>query len=1281
MATESGSAIFRAIADFTALRREAKRAADGLKDTRSAARDTNREIGDLEQNSNRTADSLDNVGKSARKSNTDLKGLLSSVRDWAKTKAKAVLDVDARKAKLEIQQLKSDLAGFRVTTLQIDAKTAEAKRDLDIVKAELAELRAQPKSADVDLHIDGALAKIKILEARLASLRDERVKVDADTAGARAKLATIERQADQVGRKRPTIKVDVDSSKARTLGTVLAAIGAGAALLGPVVGALAAIAAGLFAVGSAAAPAVAGLAGLIAIAGAAAQAVGVLAIALSGVGGAFKALQTRQNAAGSSATSSAKTQEAAATRIRSAQESVDRAVEQRTRTFIQSDQQVKAAEAAVASAVESAARRVAAAERQYTDAVKEATRAQDDLNAAREEAVTRLRDLDDQVRSGSLDEEAAAIRVERARNELQAAQQAGASGLDLAEADLAYRQAQENLLELQHHNEDLAKKQQYAAQTGVEGDQQVIDAHDRLDAATQAVSDSEDELTQARKDAAKEVSDAQLALSQTIQQTSWANADAERAVTDAVRALGEAQRAAGDDAATAGGKAADAFDQASPAAQRFAQFLFNEVLPALHRIRDEVQERALPKLETAIRTLLPLTDLFADKLGNTADILGDAAIKGANMVSSGPWTRDFGTILDSNNRIIGTLADTTLTAMDALRILWVTAGPLAERLALLIQHGIELTRNWLEAKRSTGELADFMDHAGNVIVQLTHIIGNLLVGIVNAGKAAAPAGQQLLDSFEKATQRFREFTGSAEGQNKMRDYFLGIVPVVQEFGSLIVDLITFIGRLGNNSDLAPLIAKIRTEFLPALEGLVHTMGEGVLPRFVDFGTKIADVITKLGGGWLEGFLVTLNAVLDVLNAILSIPGFGEFIGYLLAIAGAGKALGITAGAIKGVAEGLKILGPALDIVTWAVKGLGAALLANPILAIIAAIALAALLIYENWDTIKAWWTDTLWPAIKGAAEAVWNFLTDLFSAPEQPEAVRQFGEKVKTHFNEFTTYCQDKLGQFWDWANGKVADADRSINDTIAGMAQGIREKWDAGWDAAKNTLSGAWDFINGTSDDRSRILRGILQTIGDKLGIDLAGAWDAAGRKVADVWGAITRTIDNAIAWIERQIARIEAAWDRLKADVSSGLSTAASYIPGFATGGMVGGTGNGDNQIIRATAGEWIVPKDITARWLPFLKAITYGSLRATAQTIDPATTRIIEQRLAGVPDFSALAGLREVVPTIQGANTSTNNNTTTATKAMQITTNIYNPVAEPGSDSVANRMRTLSQLGAFS
>jgi hypothetical protein len=1282
VADETGRAVFRAIADWAQLRREARRASRDLKDTRRSAQDLDDSLGDLDKSGDTAAKSFRKVGDSAKDSDKQVKGLLGSIQQWSRVKANATLGLDARKAKADIEQIKRDLAGLRVTKLQIDAEAARAKQELNEVQAELARLRTQPTSAKVDADIAAALARIDQLKAHIASLRDARLRVDADTAKARAQLAGLSRDADALGRKRITLRADVDSSKLRLLAVAIGAVMAAAALIGPVIGAIAGLAGGLFAVAAAAAPAVAGLLAAAVAAGALAQAAGVAAIALSGVGKAVKALQARQDAAGTSATSSAKQQQAAADRIAAAQRNVTRAIEQRNRTAIQGRQAVEAAERAVASAVESSSRRIAAAERAHADAVRDVERARADLNRELALAQERMEDLALAAEGGALDEEAATIRLQRAEQDLARVRRLGGSGLDLQEAELGVRQAEHNLKRIQESNADLAQEVKQAATAGVEGDEQVIAARERVAEATLAVQDREAELHQARVDSRAEIDDAERQLSQTIQQAAWANADAQTAVTDATRELAQAYRDAGAAADAGGaGKAADDFDKASPAAKRFAQFINDEVLPALRRIRDEVQARALPKFETAIRTLLPLTDLFASKLGDTGDVIGDLAIKGAQMMASGPWTADFGTIMDSNNRIIGTLGNAALVAMDGLRHLWVTAGPLTERLANLVLRGMETARAFLEAKRNTGELGAFMTRAGDVIEQLLRIIGDFLVALWNIGKAAAPAGQILLDSLEAVTQKFRDFTGSVEGQNKMKEWFLAVVPTVQELGRLFIDLLKVFGRLAADPDTARFIEQLRTQLLPALDRMITALGEDVVPLLISFMSHLADIITQLGGGALVGFLGTLSGIAAALALILSIPGLGEFVGFILMIAGAGAAIGVVAWALGGVITGVRLLVGGLQLLIGVLRLLGVAAMTNPILAIVGAIAIAALLIIYNWDTVKQWLTG-FWDWIKGAAQGVWDFLTGLFSSPAPGERWGAFIDGLKGRLGEWVDWSKQKAGEFWDWLGRKTHEAGTSIATRTSQLRDELKASFQDAWDTARRIVAGAWDFITGTTADRAGIMRGILKSVGDAVGIDLVGAWDRGAGAIGRFIDSIQRKVESLVAMIERNIARAEAALSRLGQSVQSGLDRAArAVIPGYATGGLVGGRASeGDNQVIRATAGEWVVPRDVTRRFLPFLKAITFGGMRAATQIVQPQQARLIQDRLAGVPDLSELAGLQELMTSTRGASSTTIDNSDNS-RGVNVVTNIYNPIAEPASDSVADRMRTLSLMGAFS
>lgn len=789
----------------------------------------------------------------------------------------------------------------------------------------------------------------------------------------------------------------------------------------------------------------------------------------------------------------------------------------------------------------------------------------------------------------------------------------------------------------------------------------------------------------------------------------------------------------------------DEFDKANPSVQRFATFLDGQVLPALHRVRDAIQERALPKFETAIRALLPLAPMLSDKLRTTADTIGNLAIQGARMVSSGPWTRDFATILDSNNRMIAVGGNAALTYADALRHLWVTALPLAERLTSLTLKGAENARAFLDAKRSSGELTAFFQKSGDVIEQLMRILGNLFVSIFNIGKAAAPAGKILLDTFEAATRKFREFTGSVEGQNKMRQFFLDMVPVVVELSRLVVDLAKAFVRIAQDDSLGPLITQIRTQLLPAIERFIAVMSDSIGPLLVSFLTNITNIMTQLGGGALTGFLFTLNAIAAALAWILSIPGLGEFVGFILMLGGAGYALGLVGGAITGIAGALTKLGPALQLVMGLLRALAAAALAHPIIAAVTAIALIALLIITNWDTVKQWLA-AFWSWLTSAAQVAWDFLAMLFSnftligliishwdqikaaTSAAWEAIKltvatawaliqagvsAAGSAIQGAVSSAWNAVQSATSTAWSAVQSAISSAWSAIQGAVSSAASAVQGAISSGWSAVNSATSSAWGTIRSTVASGASTVQSAVSTAWNAVQSATSSSWSAIqnavanganavrnavssipgvlsgignafwslGSTISGAWNSINSVVHSAANYIIGVVNSILNAIARAKSAAASVGNAVRSVVPGYASGGMVGGSpAAGDTQIIRATAGEWVVPADVTKRFLPFLKAITFGSARSAAQMIDPVQTRLLQDRLAGLPQLSQLGGLREMLAGARAGGGQTVTNTDSSSRTVNVVNNIYNPISEPASSSVADRLRTLSLMGAF-
>jgi len=328
------------------------------------------------------------------------------------------------------------------------------------------------------------------------------------------------------------------------------------------------------------------------------------------------------------------------------------------------------------------------------------------------------------------------------------------------------------------------------------------------------------------------VADAQRGVTDALREQREQAQDSARSIADAQRTLAEAMRSADEAIGGAAGgvdAVAAAMDGLSPAGQRFARFLDSKVLPAIKRVKFAAQEAFLPPLEAALDRLLVLEPNLTRAVTNMGEAFGDLAIKGARLVTSGPFRRDFDKIMDSNVRAFRNASPGILSLVDALKTLAVTGGPVLERIGTAFSRIAGRFADFLDRQRKIGEadprkgLAGFFTRAYDAAKQLIGIVGNVIAIIYNIGKAAAGSGRGLLTSFQEATAKLREFTGSAEGQNKIRDYFERVAEVTRTVFTLLTNLTGAFGRLvGALLPFASAVAEVLANN-PALAKLAATI--------------------------------------------------------------------------------------------------------------------------------------------------------------------------------------------------------------------------------------------------------------------------------------------------------------------------------------------------------------------------------------------------------------------------------------------------------------------------
>jgi TP901 family phage tail tape measure protein len=193
-----------------------------------------------------------------------------------------------------------------------------------------------------------------------------------------------------------------------------------------------------------------------------------------------------------------------------------------------------------------------------------------------------------------------------------------------------------------------------------------------------------------------------------------------------------------------------------------------------------------------------------------------------------------------------------------------------------------------------------------------------------------------------------------------------------------------------NAEFANRMATTKTKLAQAkiqFNDIAITIGSQLLPILNPLLVKVSAIIGKVAA-WVEknpkltkqivyataifaGFMLTISAISGVVSAISTAVSMGA------------TAFGVLSKAIR-------FLGTAFSFVARL-------FMANPILLVIAAIALAAYLIYRNWDKIKVFFIN-LWAKVKEIFLATWEWVKNLFLKYHPLGILINHWEQVKAFF-------------------------------------------------------------------------------------------------------------------------------------------------------------------------------------------------------------------------------------------------------------------------------------------
>ncbi|MGW3542042.1 hypothetical protein ACWDNI_16065 [Nocardia niigatensis] len=499
----------------------------------------------------------------------------------------------------------------------------------------------------------------------------------------------------------------------------------------------------------------------------------------------------------------------------------------------------------------------AVSEAQYSveQADRAATTAQKELNESYKDAGRELRDLNDQLEDQKLSTEDAALGVEEAAKRLAQVQHDPSADADTRKrADLSYRQAVQRLKEQQEKTSDLSRDTAEANAKGIEGSDKVTAAKQKVTEATHAQAKAQEDLAKAIRDQAKG-SSADSALAKAMEKLS---PNARELVND-VHAIGPAwhdAQQAGQDALTNGLGAS-------------ITTLAKQQLPGL--------KDGMVGINTAINSGLRATLAELSSETNKADF----------KTSLGNVSAGFQNAAKGAAPLTDALTKLVTVGTDFLPKMGTEFASFATNFNNKIQIGAAngSLKNWIQegidaAKTFLGILKDG---------------GSIVASVFRAADADGVS-----KSLKSAADNFAGFLKSAQGQDKLREFFTQAREDLDKIKPVLADLPSILsgvyGGFQTWSGIALPFLKAAGDLLSAHPGLVRDITVAYLafktvgPIFDGVRASMALARDTLGG-FRQGMGTTGDASGGLSR---SLGGVSGFLGgpWGLAIAGGVTALGL-----------------------------------------------------------------------------------------------------------------------------------------------------------------------------------------------------------------------------------------------------------------------------------------------------------------------------------------------------------------------------------------------------
>lgn len=530
------------------------------------------------------------------------------------------------------------------------------------------------------------------------------------------------------------------------------------------------------------------------------------------------------------------------------------------------------------------------------------------------------------------------------------------------------------------------------------------------------------------------------------------------------------------------------------------EFDMGEIVPPI--------EDADNKFQGLIDTINHLKQLFADgfKIGfgdigvidsvkksileiknSLSDIFSSPDVRGAAIGFADSLALNLGKVVGSVSSIGVSIADNLLGGLN-----------------LYLQKDGEKIKDYIVSMLNIGsrkaEIYGNCAEAGSIIASslqsegakkiTSAIIGVFAESFMGVTKLSAQFGTDILDVITSP------FVDNADYiKTTLEDTFSAVEPVFSSVADLVSEAFEKIGVFYDEhvspmlasfkdgfTDIAELLLDVyNTYFLPVLQNLSSRFVEfkdqylsPLVDKFLDFGGKVADCITRLWTGVVQPFIewFIINVAPVIANAIqgaidiffVLFNAVSEVVGGLLTTLGG--VLDFLTGVFTGdwtlAWEGIKeIFSGIWEMLKGIVSG---------------AIELISSIVVQAWTAISDQ-TTLIWNGIQALLSNLWNGLKSLVSTLFNAikAAILTVWDSVKAKTSEIWEGIKASLGAIWDTVKESVGTAFGNIRDAIVGIWNSIKSETENIWNGIWGSIKGVINLIIGGVENMvNRVIDGI---------------------------------------------------------------------------------------------------------------------------------------------------------------------------------------------------------------